>query len=576
MRHAEQESELKQLGDYELLERCGRGANAVVYRARQRSLDRIVAVKVLLRTHEENDAVRRARFVREARLAAQLRHPNAVQVIEAGTQEGLAFVAMEWLEGHDLRDELALRAPLSLKTAACLARDIADALRAAHRRGIVHRDLKPANVMITRSYELARAVVIDFGLARSANPTADASLTCENTMLGTPSYMSPETIRGDHTQSASDIYALGIMLLEMLTGINPWRCASALETVSRHLHPEVRNQALELLHAHPPGLRALIASMLRPDPDHRPDASAVLRALTPWFGGATEHADDRTHSLLAAPSKLSGRGAFTDEAGDAAAPAAPDCRSTRSDTSAPGTTRVWQVALSAAALLICALALTLTALSSRPGAQPAPERTPSEAVSFPSPTVSRAKASESARSTPPTTHSPVVMRARWRWLSPESSLAHDVRTRSSVRRVDRADEPAAASSTRAPLAQNLQSSSSIADGEPDAGANPGPYEVDGREGNLSPQPPASAGSSGSLTVIVVAPGELVIDGVSYGERSALVLPRLSEGRHRVELRGEGWASSREVDIRPGRRHTLRMTSDRPAPSSPTDALTQNP
>ena len=224
-------------GDYELLEEIGRGGMGVVYRARQKSLDRIVALKMILRG---NDASPEdiARFRAEAESAAQLHHPNLVNVYEVGEFDGRPFFSMKFIEGTTLAKRLAV-GPLPSRTAAEMLAPICRAIADAHRHGVLHRDLKPSNILIDNE---GRTYVTDFGLAKRVgsdltrsdqDAAIRANLTMTGAILGTPGYMAPEQAAGDRGQvsAATDIYALGAILYAMLTGRPPFQAASVVDTV---------------------------------------------------------------------------------------------------------------------------------------------------------------------------------------------------------------------------------------------------------------------------------------------------------------------------------------------------------
>jgi serine/threonine-protein kinase len=224
-------------GDYELLEEIGRGGMGVVYRARQKSLDRIVALKMILRGDDASSSDI-ARFRAEAESAAQLHHPNIINVYEVGEFEGRPYFSMKLIEGTTLAKRLA-EGPLPSRLAAEMLAPICRAIGDAHRRGVLHRDLKPSNILIDNE---SRTYVSDFGLAKrlstvSANngvdgPT-DIHLTLTGAILGTPGYMAPEQAAGRRGQisAATDVYALGAILYAMLTGRPPFQAASAIDTV---------------------------------------------------------------------------------------------------------------------------------------------------------------------------------------------------------------------------------------------------------------------------------------------------------------------------------------------------------
>src|SRR5262249_22383085 len=237
---------------YEILSELGRGGMGVVYKALQKSLNRLVALKVILGAgHAGSDQL--SRFRAEATTAAQLQHPNIVQVFEIGEHDGQPFFSLELVEGGSLADRLKGE-PQPPRDAAELVRTLALAVHHAHERGVVHRDLKPANVLLTgvRSQEsgvregktltpdswLLTPKVTDFGLAKLQ--TAASHLTQSGAILGTPSYMAPEQAAGDGKAvgPATDIYALGAILYEALTGRPPFRAASAMDTVMQVVHDD--------------------------------------------------------------------------------------------------------------------------------------------------------------------------------------------------------------------------------------------------------------------------------------------------------------------------------------------------
>ena len=223
-------------GDYELLEELGRGGMGVVYRARQKSLDRIVAIKMVLRGSMATQADL-ARFRGEAESAARLNHPHIVSVFEVGQHDGLAFFSMEYVEGMTLAQRLA-NGPLPGREAARLLVPVARAIMEAHRQGVLHRDLKPSNILIDAG---GQPYVSDFGLAKRILPnSADEScapqlnpITQTGAILGTPGYMSPEQAAGSRGSlgTATDIYSLGAIFYAMLTGHPPFQAASPVDTV---------------------------------------------------------------------------------------------------------------------------------------------------------------------------------------------------------------------------------------------------------------------------------------------------------------------------------------------------------
>jgi tetratricopeptide (TPR) repeat protein/tRNA A-37 threonylcarbamoyl transferase component Bud32 len=214
----------KSVSGYEILRELGRGGMGVVYQARQRGINRIVALKMILAgSHAGPEAL--ARFLREAETVGRLKHPNVVQVYECGSHEDKPYFSQEYVEGGSLANKLRGE-PQPPEQAARLVQALAEAVHAAHEQGIVHRDLKPANVLLTAD---GTPKVTDFGLAKQG----DSGVTATGDVLGSPSYMAPEQAAGDVRKigPAADIYALGVILYELLTGRPPFKGASAWDTV---------------------------------------------------------------------------------------------------------------------------------------------------------------------------------------------------------------------------------------------------------------------------------------------------------------------------------------------------------
>ena len=208
--------ELRTLGRYKILGELGRGAMGAVYRAQDPMIDREVAIKTLLpNLPQEVMAEVRERFIREARSAGRLNHPNIVTIYDVGEQDGMAYMAMELLQGHSLQQVLRHPQRLAFKTVARLIAQVADALEHAHRSKIVHRDVKPANIMIDNT---GRAKLTDFGVAYMPSST----MTQTGTALGSPRYMSPEQVLGHPIDGRSDIFSLGVVLYEALTRRTPF------------------------------------------------------------------------------------------------------------------------------------------------------------------------------------------------------------------------------------------------------------------------------------------------------------------------------------------------------------------
>ncbi|MGN6868527.1 MAG: protein kinase domain-containing protein [Solirubrobacteraceae bacterium] len=265
---------------YELGEVIGRGGMSTVYRARDLSLDRVVAVKVALDPLLERDPVYAARFKREARAAAALNHPGVVTVFDASADGATRYIVMEYVEGRDLAEVLREEKPLEPARAARIGEQIADTLSAAHAARIIHRDIKPGNIMVDRN---DRVKVLDFGIAR----TSDAiTLTQTASVLGTAPYMSPEQAMGQPADARSDIYSLGCVLYEMLTGKPPFMADVPAAVLHQHVRVQAKSPR-ESNPAIPPALDALVLEMLAKDPADRPQTAGEVRDRLANFETAT-------------------------------------------------------------------------------------------------------------------------------------------------------------------------------------------------------------------------------------------------------------------------------------------------
>jgi serine/threonine protein kinase len=210
--------EQPKLGRYLVLSELGRGAMGVVYKATDSVLERTVAVKTVNMALERDGADRyEARFYQEARAAGGLNHPNIVTVYDVGKSGEVAFMAMEYIEGPELRTLIVEGRPMPVSQAISIAAQVAEGLAYAHQHGVVHRDVKPANIMVPPG---SAVKITDFGIARMRSAAAD--LTQTGMMLGSPKYMSPEQVIGKRADHRSDIFSLGVILYEMLTGAAPF------------------------------------------------------------------------------------------------------------------------------------------------------------------------------------------------------------------------------------------------------------------------------------------------------------------------------------------------------------------
>src|SRR5665213_3070209 len=256
---------------YELTHLIARGGMAQVYRARDRQLDRPVALKVLF-PELSVDRSFVERFRREAQAAANLSHPNIVPVFDWGEDNGTYFIVMEFVDGRALSSILRTAGPLHPDRAAEIAADVAGALAYAHRHGVVHRDVKPGNVLIT---EEGTIKVTDFGIARAVN--TEESLTQTGAVMGTATYFSPEQAEGIGVDPRSDIYSLGVVLFEMVTGRAPFLGDTPVAVASKHVR-DIPPVPREINPSIPPTFEAIILKSMAKDPDHRYATAEELRA----------------------------------------------------------------------------------------------------------------------------------------------------------------------------------------------------------------------------------------------------------------------------------------------------------
>src|ERR671937_205173 len=255
-------------GRYRLEARLGSGGMSTVYLARDETLERWVAVKVMHREmSDQPDQIER--FRREARAVAQLSHPNVVAVIDAGEDGGYPYIVFECVDGETLKQRIERVGPLPVEEAAAYAIEIGRGLEAAHARRMVHRDVKPQNVLIDAD---GRAKVTDFGIARSLE--ADG-LTKTGRVLGTTDYVSPEQAMGHGVDARSDIYSLGVLLFEMLTGDVPFQAETVVGVAMKHVNeqiPDVRTIRPEVSNA----LAAVIERATAKDPSQRYGSMAAF------------------------------------------------------------------------------------------------------------------------------------------------------------------------------------------------------------------------------------------------------------------------------------------------------------
>src|SRR5579864_1158374 len=295
------------LGPYEIQSALGAGGMGEVYRARDTRLDRTVAIKILP-AHLSSNAELKARFEREARAVSSLNHPHICHLYDVGSQDGTAFLVMEYLQGESLADRLR-KGPLPLKQALEVGIQISEALAAAHRAGILHRDLKPGNVMLTAN----GAKLLDFGLAKNAptlsgtsaaaisgmtpsTPTmtiADLSspsqgLTQRGTVLGTFQYMAPEVLQGAEADARSDIFSVGCVLYEMVTGRRAFEGKSQLSVLTGILEKDP-DPVSQVQPTSPPALDHAVKTCLEKNPEERFQTAHDVKLQLNWIAEGAAH-----------------------------------------------------------------------------------------------------------------------------------------------------------------------------------------------------------------------------------------------------------------------------------------------
>jgi beta-lactam-binding protein with PASTA domain/tRNA A-37 threonylcarbamoyl transferase component Bud32 len=252
-------------GRYHVESRLARGGMATVYLALDRRLDRTIAIKVMHpQLAEDEEFV--SRFIREAKSAARLSHPNVVAVYDQGADDGTVFLAMEHVAGRTLRDLMREKGRLSPRQTMEIMESVLAALGAAHQAGIVHRDVKPENVLLADD---GRIKVADFGLARAVSGSTNHT-SATGVLMGTVAYLSPEQVERGVADPRTDVYAAGILLYEMLTGTKPYDGETAIQVAYRHVHDDVPAPS-SIVPGLPAGLDALVARATSRDPDGRPD-----------------------------------------------------------------------------------------------------------------------------------------------------------------------------------------------------------------------------------------------------------------------------------------------------------------
>ena len=258
---------------YRIGPRIARGGMASVYEATDIRLDRTVAVKVMHPGLGDDDDFAQ-RFVREARAAAKLNHPHVVGVYDQGDDDGVVFLAMEFVPGHTLRDVIRKESPMTPARALSLLEPVVSALAAAHRAGLIHRDVKPENVLIGDEAHGGQVKVADFGLAKAISADTQHTAT-GGVLIGTVSYLAPELVVDGRSDARADVYAAGVVLYELLTGNKPHEGESPIQVAYRHVHEDVPPPS-EVAPDIPAYVDALVARATARDRSQRPADAGVL------------------------------------------------------------------------------------------------------------------------------------------------------------------------------------------------------------------------------------------------------------------------------------------------------------
>ena len=304
-------------GRFTITDYLGAGGMGTVYKATQAHIDRVVALKVLKRELADNEETVE-RFRREAKAASLLKNPHTVTLFDFGQEDdGLLFLAMEFLEGETLTEQIYEYGPFPWRDALSVARQVAGSLREAHEQGIVHRDLKPDNIFLDREVGgEVRAKVLDFGIARlvQTDESEGQTLTQAGMVFGTPGYMSPEQAQGKRVDSRADLYSLGVVLFEMLTGVPLYEAESVVMLMGKHIAapvPTISERAIEV--EVPPVVEALVGRLLAKHPEERcQTAQEILASIDSIMGGG---ALPELSRLSSQPRRGSNVGADTDDIG---------------------------------------------------------------------------------------------------------------------------------------------------------------------------------------------------------------------------------------------------------------------
>lgn len=488
------------VGDrYEILAPLGRGGMGSVYKARDRTLDELVALKVL-RPEVARSPEMAERFRSEIRLARRVSQRNVCRIHDYGDEQGTAYIAMEWIEGRSLKEAIRERGGLPEKQCLAVALQIAEGLRAIHAAGIVHRDLTTPNIMLGAD-GLVR--ILDFGIAKRVNPNGATHPTAAGYVMGSPEYMSPEQARGRPVDYRTDIYSFGVVLFELATGTVPFRADTPVATLLLHIDapPPLGTASI------PRALAPVLSRALAKDPKDRYSTTAELI--------------DALRS-----------------AGEGAASRAASSPPSRTDTAEVSRRALGLAAIALGLGLTVGMALLTVRGNREPAARPTRDDGP--------PARSSASAARPPSEAPPARASSTPAETDRRPRSPAPEPVPRTTSPSPSPSPPAASREPTDAETRAASAPPGLSGTPIA-------ATPAPTP----EVVASPSPFQTASAPGALLVLVTPWADVAIDGVAVGQTPLTRIP-LSPGPHTVVLTHPDYQPfPRRVVIRPG--ETLRLT-----------------